>query len=136
MDSVILGLDGLAELENDLKRLSQKEQDQVMRKAVMSGARIIRDEARRRAPVRTRKLKRNIVTQAVKGNNVTAGVTVRTEGKARNPNNAFYWRFQELGTKHQPAKPIFRPAFDAKVEEAADAAGAVLVKGIDKVFMK
>lgn len=131
-----LSILGLKELERDLQLLSRAENNQVKRKAVLAGARVIRDEARRRAPKRKGRLKRNIITRAVKGRPDTAGVAVRQQGKKYSSKNAFYWRFVELGTSKQPAIPFMRQSFDTKIDEAAEAAGKELAAGIDKVLMK
>lgn len=39
-----------------------------------------------------------------------------------NPLDPFYWIFQEFGTARHAAKPFLRPAFEAKKQQAVDAA--------------
>ncbi|MCE9664521.1 HK97 gp10 family phage protein [Halomonas sp. M5N1S17] len=130
---------GLGNLEDDLKMLTQAENDRVRRQGARAGAGVIRDEARRRAPRRSGKLSRNIQAVTVKvseGNRSAAGVRVRSRGKADDPSNAFYWRFIELGTSKMPPVPFIRPAFDAKEQEAGDAAIAKVTEALDKVLKK
>ncbi|MCE8042437.1 HK97 gp10 family phage protein [Halomonas daqingensis] len=134
-----LNFDGLGSLEDDLKMLTQAESDRVRRQGARAGAGVIRDEARRRAPKRSGKLSRNIVAVTVKvseGHRAAAGVRVRSRGKADDPSNAFYWRFVELGTSKMPPAPFIRPAFDAKEQEAGDAAIAKVTEALDKVLKK
>ena len=57
-----------------------------------------------------------------------------TKGASRN--NAFYWRFIELGTSKMPANPFVRPAYDTNQELAAKAGFDELNKAIDEVLSK
>nr|WP_227516097.1 HK97-gp10 family putative phage morphogenesis protein [Klebsiella variicola] len=56
--------------------------------------------------------------------------------KASNKRNAFYWRFVELGTSTAPAHPFVRPAFDTRMEEAAQVAMQRMNQAIDEVLAK
>ena len=56
--------------------------------------------------------------------------------KASNTRNAFYWRFVELGTSTAPAHPFVRPAFDTRMEEAAQVAMQRKKQAIDEVMAK
>jgi HK97 gp10 family phage protein len=43
--------------------------------------------------------------------------------------DAFYWKFQEFGTKHQPARPFARPAAEAETpafEQGVQRVGATI----------
>lgn len=134
-----LDFSGLASIEEDLKLLTRAENDRVRRQGARAAAGVVRDEARRRAPKRRGKLSKNIVavTARVSENNrATAGVRVREEGKASDPNNAFYWKFIELGTSKLPAVPFIGPAFDSTEQQAGDAAVAKVLEALDKVLMK
>lgn len=131
-----LDLSGLAAIEKDLAMLSKAENVRVKRSAVRAGAAVFRDAARDNVPVRTGRLRRNIVVDGARGDPSIAGVIVRTKGKGGGKNNAFYWRFVELGTSKMPADPFMRTAFDQKEEEAADAAEAKLMAEIDRILAK
>lgn len=136
MIDTTLDFSALLDISNDLAALSKAENNRVLRQATRAAAVVIRDEARARAPRRTGKLARNIVAVSGRAQNgdVVSGVNIRTKGKASNPNNAFYWRFVELGTSRMAAHPFVRPAFDAKEQAAADAAFAKANEAIDKVL--
>lgn len=126
---------GLNELERELKLLSKAESNQVKRKATRAGARVIRDEIRKRAPENTGVLKRNVVVAGAKGT-TDSGIMVRSKGKKGSKQNAFYWRFLELGTSKMAAIPFIRPGYQASEEPASKAAISELNNAIDKVLSK
>lgn len=138
-----MDLSELALLDQDLKLLSKVEQRKSIKKGLRKGANLLRDETRRRAPVQTGKLKKNIVS-GQRGN--MAGVYIRgtndegtnsdTTMKADDPKNAFYWRFVEYGTSRSPAKPFIRPAFDSKEVEAEKEVIKGIMEDIDKVLLR
>ncbi|MCH2551250.1 MAG: HK97 gp10 family phage protein [Alcanivorax sp.] len=139
MDSLSLDFIGLADLEREFELLTRAEEDRALRSAARAGAGVIRDEARERVKKRTGKLQRNIVSDTAKvtsRSRATAGVKIREEGKASDPNNAFYWKFQEFGTARHPAAPFLRPAYDAKEDEAARVAIAKALENFDKVLAR
>lgn len=133
-----LDFSDLLGLSKELEVLSKAESNNVLRQATRASAAVFRDEARRLAPKRTGKLARNIVVVSQRGHQgeAVAGVHVRSQGKADNRNNAFYWRFVELGTSDMVAIPFIRPAYDSKQEEAARAAFDKANAAIDKVLSK
>lgn len=143
-----LDFGGLLDLSQELEVLSKAESRQVLRKAVRAGAQVVRDEIEARAPVKTGKLARNIVVSSGRApaGEAVAGVRIRgvnpagtnsdTTTKANNRNNAFYWRFVELGTSKMAAHPFVRPAYDARQEEASQAAFAEMAHAIDEVLAK
>jgi len=132
---------GFKQLDSDFKLLSQAEQRKVSKKAVRAGAVVFRDAVRANAPVDSGVLKRSISVDTVKGS-PTAGVKfkkvlVKKKGKKGKHRSApFYWYFLEKGTAKMPAKPFIRPAFDANVKNAEDAAFNQFLKDIDGIFLK
>jgi HK97 gp10 family phage protein len=52
------------------------------------------------------------------------------------PPSVFYWRFYELGTSHQPARPIMLPALVENVGRATDVAVGELNKALDRLAKK
>lgn len=136
-------LSDLKLLEQDLKLLTKVEQRRSIKKGLRKGANLLRDEVKKRVPVKTGKLKKNIVS-GQRGN--MAGVYIRgtnkegtnsdTTMKADDPKNAFYWRLVEYGTSHSPAQPFIRPAFDDKESEAEKAVIDGIMEDIDKVLLK
>ena len=132
---------GFKELDDDFKLLSNAEKRKVSRKAVRAGAVVFRDAVRANAPVRSGLLKRSISVDTVRGS-ATAGVKfkkvlVKKKGKkGRHKSVPFYWYFLENGTSKMPAQPFVRPAFDASVKQAEEAAFNQYLKDIDGIFSK
>ncbi|HAI49106.1 MAG TPA: hypothetical protein DCM53_04695 [Enterobacteriaceae bacterium] len=144
-----LDFSGLQEIARDLELLSRAENNKVLRDATRAGAEVIKQEVIKKAPVRTGKLKNNIVVltqKARRRGDIASGVHIRGVNlrtgnsdntmKAGNKRNAFYWRFVELGTSHMPAHPFVRPAFDTRQEEATQVAMARMNRAIDEVLAK
>lgn len=132
---------GFKELDSDFKLLSQAEQRKVSRKAVRAGAVVFRDAVRANAPVRSGLLKRSISVDTVRGS-ATAGVKfkkvlVKKKGKkGKHKSVPFYWYFLEHGTSKMSAQPFVRPAFDANVKQAEEAAFNQYLNDIDRIFSK
>lgn len=144
-----LDFSGLADIAKDLELLSKAENNKVLRDATRAGAEVLKQEVENRAPVRTGKVKKNVVVVTQRGRRrgeITSGVHIRgvnprtgnsdTKMKASNPKNAFYWRFVELGTVDMPAHPFVRPAYDAKEAQATEAAFNRMNSAIDEVLSK
>ncbi|AFQ50444.1 HK97-gp10 family putative phage morphogenesis protein [Burkholderia cepacia] len=129
---------GLADLQAGFVKLAKAQTTKALRRATVAGAKVIRDEARARAPKKTGRLRRNIVSAALRQKDAlglaTAGVRVRTKGKGGSPTNAFHWRFVELGTQHMRAQPFVRPAFDASIAQAEGAIRTEIARAIDAVI--
>lgn len=149
MISTNLDFSGLNDIAKDLEALSKAENNKVLRDATRAGAEVLKEEVIAKAPVRTGKLKRNVVVMTQKARRrgeISSGVHIRgvnpgtgnsdTTMKADNPRNAFYWRFVEMGTSKMPAHPFVRPAFDVRQEEATQAALARMNQAIDEVLSK
>jgi HK97 gp10 family phage protein len=101
------------------------------KKAVLAGAKILRDEVEARAPVGdTRKLKDNIIVtepQTDKNGEVYAYVGPRSEGK----DAPFYGKFVEFGTSKMRAQPFVEPAFHTKKNDMMHAMAEVMREGIE-----
>jgi HK97 gp10 family phage protein len=130
---------GLEELDRALQQLPKDIARKELRASVMAGARIVEKAAEDRAPVRDVPgwiqrsfgltgrgfLKRSIRRATVKSGG--ASVTVQV-GIGR----AFWGALLEFGTRYMPARPWFRPAWDASREAAARKIGEDLGKRIEK----
>ncbi|MES2959800.1 MAG: HK97-gp10 family putative phage morphogenesis protein [Pseudomonadota bacterium] len=173
---------GLNELKAALRGLSPKLRRQALRNALAAGARVYRDDARRRAPVlaapvirrgqvarkpgtlrnairtRTSKISRksgdvgvfvNVVPakgakfKTVRGTALAGLIKTRSRVQTRksqrgrySPNDPFYWRFQEFGTKKQAARPFLRPAADSKGAEALASFSRTLGPAIQRLNTK
>ncbi|OQP32433.1 HK97-gp10 family putative phage morphogenesis protein [Pantoea latae] len=149
MISTNLDFSGLNDIAKDLEALSKAENNKVLRDATRAGAEVLKEEVIAKAPVRTGKLKRNVVVMTQKARrrgDISSGVHIRGVNpatgnsdksmKAGDPKNAFYWRFVEMGTSKMPAHPFVRPAFDVRQEEATQAALARMNQAIDEVLSK
>lgn len=134
-------IEGLRELQYALNELGSRVARNSLRRAVSSGAAVIRDEARNLAPVDTGEMKRDIQIKRERNEKgvmsarysvfVRSGKKSRLAGRGRNVNkDSFYWRFVEFGTAKMAAKPFMRPAFQMKKESAVQAIQDVLEQSI------
>lgn len=142
MIKLTLSIAGCKELEADFKLLSKSEQRKVSKKAVRAGAVVFRDAIRASAPVRTGRLKKSVSVDTARGS-LTAGVKfkkIRVTKKSKKGKSKktlpFYWWMIENGTSKMSARPFVRPAFDANVKKAEDAAFEQYLKDIDEIFSK
>ena len=129
-----------------------------LRSAVSAGAKVVVDEAIRRAPqgetgnlrkaiyryrsrsqsapgreaflVGVRKGKKEYVDSAKNRRLKRVGKKYSVEGEA------FYWRFVEFGTSKMAARPFLRPAFESKKWEALEAIKSRLAIAIDNTAKK
>ena len=146
-------VEGLDELAKALRELPKRLVRNGLRASVYAGAKVIRDEARLKAPVATRQLgpnqqppgtlKRSIIMKQVpelSGEQkqtffvtVRHGKKYRKQGKNGNlSQDAWYWRFVEFGTVKMTARPFLRPAFESKRYEAVDAIKNRLAERIEQ----
>jgi HK97 gp10 family phage protein len=155
---ISMKIDGLRQLDEELKKLPIELQKKELRSAVAKSSAILRNEIIAKAPVDTGRVKNNVYRFYAKkqsdsgkatyvvgirngkkrkyvnsGKNRRigrAGKTYETEGEA------FYWRFTEFGTKKMPARPFVRPAFDAKKTEIIESIKLSLTKSIKKIAQR
>lgn len=140
-------VEGLRELRANLLKLADRTQRNVLNRAVNAGARVIRDEAKMRAPVDTGRLEENIITakrRSPKGQSTyvvaVRGITPKGNSdntlKTDDPKNAYYSRFVEFGTSKMSAQPFMAPAFEMKKHDALAVIGFELGSGIEKEAAK
>lgn len=134
-----LTIAGFRELESDFILLSKSEQRKLSKKAVRAGAVVFRDAVRATAPIRTGRLQKSVSFATSRG--AVAGVKFKKirikKGKGRGKQILlFYWRMLEDGTSKMPARPFVRPAFDANVKKAEEAAFQQYLRDIDEIFLK
>lgn len=124
-----------AELDALLKRLkemNEKVAKKELRKAARKAMNIVKKDAQDHAPVDSGLLERNFALSVkVKNGTVVARVGVKG-GAVENPTTPFYFRFDELGTEKQPAKPFLRPALENNAQQVFDTLTDQLIQGIDK----
>jgi len=152
--SITVDIRGLGALAQDFATLKRGAQKKVLRQATMAGARVGRDAIREAAPVDEGELRDNVVAASAKKNDEgahTAGVRIRNvkrtytnnasnrrAGRAGGtyelPGPAYYWRFSELGTSKEPARPWIRPTWDSNEDEIANAVRDRLGTAIDEAL--
>lgn len=88
---------GLKEFNDFCKQMPQRVERNVMRAAMYAGAVVFRDQARVLAPVRRGRLRKNIVAKRGRGKPGIVEAKVGVDVK-KAADNAFYWRFVEMGT--------------------------------------
>jgi HK97 gp10 family phage protein len=122
--------EGIDDFVAKLKLITPTLRKRVILNALKAGARLVSKEAKRLVPVMRPGAAlsapfRNVAT-VKKAIRVRISKADRREGNigvfvnvkpakagqrgAKNPNDPFYWRFLEFGTKKMPARPYLRPA--------------------------
>lgn len=135
-------IEGLRELTRALNELPDRVAKNGLRAAVYAAARVIRTEARQRAPVAERPmrpnqpkpgtLRRAIIMKHLREQSgrhrqtfaitVRRGKKYRNQGKKKNlSQDAWYWHFIEFGTTKMAARPFLRPALESKRLQAVSA---------------
>ena len=113
--AVSIKLLGDKALERKLKRLAPALQKKIVRKGMREAIKPVAADAKANAPVFSGLLQLSIKVKARKFRDRNKfGVKVSTEGLAGVP--IFYGSFNELGTRHQPARPFMRPALNSNRE--------------------
>lgn len=138
MVKIKMQFQGLSELGQRIAKLNNAMQRRIIKSAVTAGARVIVLDARRRAPVKTGALRKSIESLRDKefsrpGFEVRAvsvfkvpGVYANTKANVRagkagktylQDPPTFYWKFNELGTVRQPARPFIQPALSENISK-------------------
>lgn len=123
-----------------------------VRSSLFQSAKLMRDEAKQKAPVDSGNLKQNIIlvrdrNPRAKGQSEIYYVTVRKGKRLRIGRTSFnrqsgrlagayYAHFVEFGTEKQTAQPFMRPAFEAQKREAVKVFGDTLRKRVDAAARK
>ncbi len=141
-------LNGVDELIKKLQRTQKEMIEKEAPKALAKAARVIRDEAKRRAelidnPKSPENIAKNIVVRKARKKDtkhdeikykigVAGGAKSGADGKVPAGGDTWYWRFIEFGTVKMPARPFLRPAIAAKEQEAAAVFISSFKEGLDK----
>jgi HK97 gp10 family phage protein len=147
--SETIKVEGLKELQARAKKLDAKMRRRVFGKAARAGGKIVVAAAKAGVPVRTGAVRASLVHRASSkpakglfGVKVTIkGGRKSSERKARRKKGKGgeyfpdaverYYRFQELGTKHHPARPFMRPALEGSKSAVLNAVKDELRSGLD-----
>lgn len=156
-DSFSVSVKGLSDLKKKLDGMVDDMRRKALRSAVAAGARVIVLDARARAPKKTGDLKKSIgsrrdILESRKDYEVRAVSVFKVKGvygnNARNRQKGrvgktylqdpptFYWKFNELGTVRQPAKPFVEPALSQNIQRVTDAIKDRLADRIAKAAAK
>ena len=133
MAGEVVRIEGMDEFKRKLAEVPKAMRKRVLRNALAAAAREVRDVAKRNAPVMT--LGTSLKAPYRKPGTVRDAIRVRTskadrkagdvgvfvnvrpakagQRGAKNPNDPFYWRFLEFGTKKMPARPFLQRATSA-----------------------
>lgn len=145
MSSIGTQVIGWRELEAKMKQLGPKITTRAVRYALVKGAQVVRDEAKKQAPMATGTLRKAIyVKKQNKENpfkeNVILGVRhgrkmwkKKKEGGFNKSKDAFYWKWHEFGTNKMKETPFMRPAFESKKMEAYNKIKSVLTQKITQI---
>ena len=103
-------------LRSDLMALRNGPMRSILRKALLAGARVVRDEARKLVPVRYGYLRRSIVAN-VSRKSMVARVMVDPKAEYIGPDGKMnvpsaYAHLVEFGTRKSKGHPFMRPALD------------------------
>lgn len=124
---------GIDEIDRRLKDLEPKLQRKVIRQAMREGMKLVRDEAKRNAPVRTGMLRRAIkVRGATKPRRGVVQVEVRV-GEGDFKGKTFYAAFVEYGSKDAPGRHYMLNSYVHAGPQAKQAAIAAILRGIDQI---
>jgi len=138
--SINVDIRGLGDLAEDFARLSRGAQKKVLRQATMAGARVGRNAIRDEAPVEKGVTRKSVVSAPKRENppgTFTAGVkVVATPREHSRSTPAYTWRFSELGTSKEPARPWIRPTWDSNEDEIAGAVRERLASAIDEALSR
>jgi len=115
----------------------------VLGDAVLAGADIIRDDAKRRAPVHTGNLRKGIISHITWHKNATkafAGVCMDPAMNtvfvkiSKNGKRYYYPSSVEYGHKGTPAQPFMRPAMDKNKKNVKEAITSKVLFAITKAM--
>lgn len=157
-DGFTVKLEGIEELKRSLAGATSKIRTKAVRGALRKAGQVISKEAKQNAPVLsapTKTRKPGTVKQAIAVRNSKFARQAGNEGVfvgvrplrgsrqkklgkagAKNPNDPFYWRFVEFGTKKMKARPYLSPAADNKGNEAIKTFMDSVIPQIEKLNAK
>lgn len=125
---------GLDELEAKLKDIGDKLARKHLRKALRAGGKVLQEALVESAPVATGDTPAGHDPGTLRDSiRPRLGMSsIKEEGKVSvGPSkDAFWGRFSEFGTRHEPARPWIRSAFDSSAQVALNAFVDALKQGL------
>lgn len=156
MASIRVSVDGLSRLNTNIKQLSANLQNRLLKSAVIAGAKVVVRAAKANAPIDTGALRKSIKNlrdkqasrkgyevQAVSVFKIKGGTYGSTRSNKRkgivgstyqHDPPTFYWKFNELGTVKQPARPFIQPALSQNIPAVTAAIRDKLAEGLFKAL--
>lgn len=136
-DEVTVRLSGDRDVVAAFKELREYVTKNAVRRAVRESAKIMLASIVSKAPELTGRLKRLIKLRTrVTRETVRARVTVDTRGAAGDSQNAFYWRFLELGFRTRSGEKRRVPFVSVAFDEHKQAAGQNVVDEMEKAIKR
>lgn len=136
--SVSFKIDGAAQMDKILQELGSEVATKLGRSAIRAAATLVRDEAKRLAPVDTGALRDGITVVSGKQALVRTEASSTENAAIVTVRGSAAWRahFTEFGTPRQAAQPFLRPAMDQKRKEVLDKLAKSLGSGINREVKK
>jgi HK97 gp10 family phage protein len=134
-----VNVDGLAELEANLRALPEDLAKKALGMAARKAMRLLQRRIANSAPMRTGQLKRGVrIRSAFTGDGVRGGTINVSIGVVLKPKeeSAFYGKFLELGTVKMNKHPFMKPEFDAGAPEVIRQFAVELDAAIERVARK
>jgi len=142
-------LTGFKEFQDFLQKLPGKVAEKVVAQAAFAGAKVIRDDAKQRAPLGTvphysseRNRRKGYLLQPgnlrkeIRARKAKRGKWGEVIYKVGMTGRAFYGLFFEFGTKKMGKRPWLRPAFDNNMSQAIEAQRKAFQRGIEREAKK
>ena len=115
-----VNFNGLEELTQRIRSFQNTQEFE--NQALMEAGKHMKKELEKTAPVRTGKLKGNILMSEIKDNKIDVGTSQQ--------GNGFYGFFLEYGTSTMNANPWARPAWEMNKQKVKDIMAEELRKGL------
>lgn len=126
---------GIPEIDRALKQLPAVVGKKVIRQALRKGAKVIQAEAKRLAPVKTGRLKKEIKVRSGNRSRKRVNVNVLVDGE-KFEGGDFYPAYVEYGTPTAEAHPYMRPAYEKEGANAARIIEKEIAEGIEREVKK
>lgn len=127
-DGITVSMPGARDLIAELKELKEDIRYRTVRAAIRDAGAFVLTKLRANTPVDTGKLRDNlrVLTRWKSRRGIMqAKVLVNTQGKAKDPKNAFYWRFVEFGHRVGTRKTGYLRKFDRPGSSRPEGVGHV-----------
>lgn len=111
-------LEGMDQLMRQISAIGRSVEAGTKEKALKAGAELLKEKVKESAPVRTGKLKENIIVSDVKDGVVNVGPDQQGD--------AFYGHFLEFGTSKMSAKPFMGPVYENNKQDVQDKMAEVI----------